>query len=115
MSSQTDNSIFLDFTNGAARLGGNEALYKKLLKSFVAGNYFEIISEKIQNNNLEAAAQAAHTIKGVSANLSLKRVNELSAELEQQLKSGGNYSETFSLLEEANKKTLELIEEITAE
>ena len=98
--------IYVDVAEGSGRVGGNAALYQRLLGSFVKGDYFGLIEKDIENGDLDAAAKSAHTLKGVAANLSLKEVNILAAQLEQELKNGLEYSATLEELKQANEITL---------
>ena len=98
--------MLIDVDDGTSRLGGNLALYKKLLQKFIDGNYTQAIETELAAGNMEAAVAAAHTIKGVAANLSLKRVNALALDLEQQLKNAQPYEETFTLLKAAAEDTV---------
>lgn len=85
-----DNAEFLPYINvaeGLSRLMGNKKLYARLLKSYLTNTDTTKISSLIAEGNTSAAAEAAHSVKGVSANLSIQQVYELSKELELQLKN----------------------------
>ncbi|MCI2068058.1 MAG: Hpt domain-containing protein [Bacilli bacterium] len=53
---------------------GNEALYVKFLKKFPMDASFPLIKPAFDKGDLEAAFEAAHTVKGVSGNLGLTRL-----------------------------------------
>ncbi|MDR1217958.1 MAG: Hpt domain-containing protein, partial [Oscillospiraceae bacterium] len=91
------------------RVGGNMGLYKKLLIRFVEANYTDSLAAEIESGNIEGAANMAHTIKGVSANLSLPEVNTVSAALESALKNGQPYDELCAKLKVASAATIERI------
>lgn len=104
-----DTSVYINAEDGAKRVGGNMGLYKKLLARFAEGNYIDQLASEIASGNMDGAAAAAHTIKGVAANLSLVKVNELSAALESAFKNGQPYDELFSELKAASAETIERI------
>ena len=112
MSDNGTGTVYIDVEDALKRVGGNKALYKKLLGRFVDGNYMEAIETALQSGDMEDSARQAHTLKGVSANLSLERVRELSVELEEKIKSGEDCGGVLSELKQAHGITLEKIAEI---
>ena len=112
MSSNETEAVYIDIEDALKRVGGNKALYKKLLGRFVDGNYIEAIETALQGGNPEDTAREAHTLKGVSANLSLEKVRALSIELEEKVKSGEDCSACLAELKQAYGITVEKIAEI---
>ena len=94
---------------GLARLGGNMALYKKLLVSFTANTYIGQIKEELSGGDLDTAQKTVHTLKGVSANLSLDKINRYSVALELNLKNSEPYTENIEFLENSINETLTAI------
>jgi two-component system sensor histidine kinase/response regulator len=77
----------VDIDEGLARVGGNKKLYLKLLNDF-AGNYqlnAAAIRTAILEQRIEEARRSAHTLKGVSGNISAKEVFALSEQVEKAL------------------------------
>lgn len=109
----TNNKEFIDIEDALKRVGGNEGLYKRLLGRFVDGDHLGPLENALQSGDFEESAHLAHTLKGVSANLSLIKVTTLSAELEQAIKNGNDYSLLLSNLKQAYGTTLEKISEIS--
>ena len=105
----SDISIYIDVEDGVKRVGGNTVLYKKLLQRFIDANYFEALENHFLSGDTDAAKDDAHTLKGLAANLSLVKVNQLSAAVEQQLKNGQDCSENMAELKEAVNNTVEAI------
>ena len=103
---------YIDISDALGRIGGNEGLYKKLLARFTEGNYLDAISEALEKGDAEEAARAAHTLKGVSANLSLIKIQALSLELEHALKEGADHSAPLEDLKQVFNVTLDKIAEI---
>ncbi|MFV8828975.1 ATP-binding protein [Alkalihalobacterium sp. APHAB7] len=80
---QENNEGIIDWEEAVHRLGGKYKILNKLLKDFRTENesIVQTIKEKIEKEQYEEARKIVHTIKGASANLSLKvlynRANEL--------------------------------------
>jgi len=104
---------YIDIDDAIKRVGGNRGLYIKLLGRFIDGNHMDTLESAIQSGNMEEAANLAHTLKGVSANLSLAKVTSISTDLEQALKSGNDHSAFFADLKLAYKTTADMIAEIS--
>ena len=102
----------INLDEGLGRLGGSMQLYKRLLVSFKDGNYLKDLEDQMENGDAAQASVAAHTLKGVSANLSLTRVNEITIEIEKQLKAGVLSMEYVPDLKEAFAKTAEEIDKL---
>ena len=113
MEISADVKEYIDVNDALNRIGGNEGLYKKLLTRFVEGNYLDAIYDAIQKGDAEEPARAAHTLKGVSANLSLVKIQSASLDLEHTLKEGADYSVKLDELKQVYSVTLDKIAEIT--
>ena len=103
---------YIDVDDALSRIGGNMSLYKKLLGRFVEGNLYDELEQTLQRGDVEESTRQAHSIKGVSANLSLAKIRSLSIELEQLLKDNADYSVCLAELKEAFTVTLEKISEL---
>jgi HPt (histidine-containing phosphotransfer) domain-containing protein len=60
-----------DYEGALERFVGNEALYRKFLVKFLDDKNFPGLKHSIEQNDLVAAFQYAHTLKGVVGNLGL--------------------------------------------
>lgn len=56
---------------GTARMMGNEVFYLRLLQRFPSDNNYALLRQALQNRDLDAAWKAAHTLKGLTGNLSI--------------------------------------------
>jgi len=99
-------SKYIDKESALKRVGGSEALYKKLLGKFVEGNYQAQLEALIAANDVPGATAQAHTIKGVAANLSLMEINAVALKLEQSLKNGEDTGTLVSDLRDATDATI---------
>ncbi len=79
----------LDLTLGLAQAGGRPALYHRLLQQFVAdqAGAGARIEAAIQAKRWEEAIRAAHTLKGVAAQIGAQMLHEQAARLEQALQA----------------------------
>jgi PAS domain S-box-containing protein len=83
-----DMIVGVDIDEGLSRVGGNKILYWKLLNDF-AENYRSFIPDiqrTIKEGKIEDTRRLAHTLKGVSGNISAKDVFSLSEQLEKALR-----------------------------
>ncbi len=74
----------ISYSEGIRRVKGNEKLYRDLVKKFIDANA-ELTAElkkNINKNEYTAMAGRAHNFKGVAANLGLKKIAVLAAELQ---------------------------------
>jgi len=99
-------NVIIDMDSGLQRVGGNAALFKRLLGKYADGGYLMKLEDHISSGQLSDAAVDAHTIKGVSANLSLIRVNAAALALELALKNGEDYSQKLSALRDAHNEAI---------
>jgi len=103
---------YIDSDDALKRIGGNEGLYKKLLARFVEGNYLDMLCNAVDSGDAEESVRMAHTLKGVSANLSLVKVKTISTELEQEIKNGADYSAKLDELKQVYDATVSKITDI---
>ena len=74
----------IDMANGLSRVGGNENLYRSLLKDFCR-EYSDAtgkIKESLVKEDKELGAHLAHTVKGVAGNLGARDLQAAGADLE---------------------------------
>lgn len=87
-SKDLENNDDFHLESALMRVNGNKKLLKKLLIEFAVKSktYCESLSRFIDQGQMDQAASLLHTIKGISGNLSLYRINSLTSDLERQLK-----------------------------
>jgi len=90
--------IGIDVEMGLKRVGNKEYLYIKLLKSFVSGTLYQSLQNSINAAYLEKIIAAAHSLKGVCANLAINELRQLASDIEKQAKNGSMEAveETFA-------------------
>ena len=99
--------------NDAIKRMMNESLIEALVVEFNTDTSYQLLKTSIANGNREDAFRAAHTLKGVAANLSLSKVQQVATELTEQLRSLENDAdpELVAKLDEVYELTYNAIEE----
>jgi len=107
MALMDENYPFIENINAVMeRLGGNEALLKRLLKKFHDAyiDTGKTLLTEIESSNQEESYRIVHTLKGVSANLGFGQLYRNAIALETRMKAG-NYD---SIQEETTVFIMEL-------
>jgi HPt (histidine-containing phosphotransfer) domain-containing protein len=99
---------YADVKEGLGRVVGSKDLYRRLLRSFKDGGQMDDLSAKLRKDDLDAIDQAAHKLKGTTANLGLKKLYEAAIEIEKSVKTG-KIPEDISGFEDAAEKTADVI------
>ena len=106
-----DSKEYMDADNALSRIGGNVALYKKLLIYYLDDNHIDALSNAIDSGNVEDASRLAHTIKGVCANLSLNKLRAVAIKLEACIKEGQDCADLLLELRQTFEETSKVIED----
>ncbi len=80
-------ALGVDIDGGLKRLGGNEALYTRLLGTFVKAIRGQGIDPDFDTSDYEDVKEKAHAIKGTSGNLSITPVFEAYTEIMNLLRA----------------------------
>lgn len=78
----------VDMNTVMSRFMGNETLYIKFLMRFVEDENFRNMQSMFQQGNLEEAFKAAHTLKGLIANLGLDGIMRSVTTITERLRNG---------------------------
>ena len=105
---------YVDAAEGIGRIGGNKALFLRLLDTFAKDASWDKLNSFLESGNLPEAAAAAHAIKGMTANLSMKALSAKAAELETVLKSGVTDDALLAEVGAARQATLDEVAQIKA-
>ena len=98
-----------DVDSGLTRCMNNEGFYLKLVEKSLGDNSFEKLNEAIDANDLDAAFEAAHALKGVMGNLALSPIYDRVVEITEFLRSRTEM-DYHDLLNQINSKKEELSE-----
>ncbi|MCI1723705.1 MAG: Hpt domain-containing protein [Lachnospiraceae bacterium] len=98
---------------GMNRFLQDKDLYVKCLKSFVTDESFARLSDDLKNREFKGAFEDAHTLKGVSANLSLTPMYEAICRVVEDLRNGPteNLDEDVKEFEKTHQKYLSIMED----
>ena len=91
----------------------SEDFYLRMVSMVVAEQSFADLKKAIEENDLDAAFQAAHALKGVTGNLSLTPLYNKVAEITELLraKTQMDYSELLNAILSEKEKLEKLIEQ----
>jgi two-component system, sensor histidine kinase and response regulator len=101
----------LDVRDGLSRVGGNQALYRKLLRQFVDGQAGAIAEagEALTAGDIARAERAAHTLKGVAGNIGAIRVQAAAGRLERSIRDRAPAAEVDAATREAREELDQLV------
>jgi len=102
----------IDVETGVKRLMNNEKLYFKLLKKFIDGNTIKDLFTSIETGGPENVRLAAHSLKGVTANLALPALNSIAARIEAMAKEQKPAKEMLDPLKRTVDATLKAVDEV---
>lgn len=80
-------ALGVDIDGGLQRLGGNKALYTRLLNTFVKAIKSQAVDPDFDTADYEDVKEKAHAIKGTSGNLSITPVFEAYTEIMNLLRA----------------------------
>ena len=100
-----------DVDTGLQRLMDNEEFYLKMVNVFLEEKNFNNLEEALKAGDLTQAFEAAHALKGVSANLSLTPFYNVIYELTELLRNGTqmDYSEYLDKIAQERQKLEDLV------
>ena len=78
----------IDTNDGIKRFNGNAELYEKCLLSFLNDNNYTQMCQSIKEQNVSSAFTAAHSLKGIAGNLSMKKLYDDIVPLVEELRAG---------------------------
>lgn len=78
----------IDVDDALARLMQNEGLLMRLLRAFLQDANFARLQEALAKGDISSAFTAAHTLKGVAGNLSMKDLFARVSEVVECLRGG---------------------------
>ena len=110
-----DSVIYIDFEEGVKRVMNNAKLYVKLLVKFKDDHSMNDLDSAMAAEDMGKAKAAAHTLKGLAANLSLTELWKQSLELETQIKSSSVNPNQITTLKNVYNQTLTEMDKVIAQ
>jgi HPt (histidine-containing phosphotransfer) domain-containing protein len=109
-----DDKVYVDEADGIKRVMNNAKLYVRLLTKFKNENNLNELNTQLGAGDLEKAQTAAHTIKGIAANLSLTALFQQCLEVETQIKNKAVDQGTVDTLNTVFTETLTEVDKVLA-
>jgi len=110
-----DEAVYVNVTEGSARVMNNIKLYVKLLGKFKNDNNLNDLEAALAAGDMVKAQNAAHTIKGVAANLAFSELFKQCLELETQIKNGAVNPAQIETVKTVFAATLQTIDKVITE
>ncbi|MDR0323531.1 MAG: Hpt domain-containing protein [Treponema sp.] len=107
--------IYVNVEEGTKRVMNNTKLYAKLLGKFKDDKSLTDVKNFLDAGDFEKAKAAAHTLKGLAANLSLIELFNQTLELETQIKAKSVNPGQFTAVENAYAQTLTETDKVIAQ
>ena len=102
----------INYTEGVKRFSGHEELYQKYLKKFVDGKEYSDFSSAMQQGRYDDAFRAAHTLKGITGNLSFDRFYDKLYNIVEMLRDGKDMSGAVTYFREVQSEFDVLLSEL---
>ena len=105
------NQFGADTKEGLARCLNDEEFYLELIPDALERNRYEEIERLLSENNLSAAFEASHALKGVLGNLALTPIYEPCSEMTELLRANTDrdYSELIKKVISERDRLAEMI------
>jgi HPt (histidine-containing phosphotransfer) domain-containing protein len=104
----------VDEADGLKRMMNNAKLYVRLLTKFRNENTLDELNALLVAGDLEKAQGAAHTMKGLAANLSFKALFGQCLAVESQIKAGAVDQGAVDVLNAVFAETLAEVDKVIA-
>lgn len=102
----------INISEGMERLKLDKATYESLLITFLNDNSFDLLCQSINEKDVSSSFLYAHSLKGLSSNLSLIKLTLLLSPIVETLKKGSfeNVEESMPEVKEAYQLIREIIQ-----
>ena len=101
----------VDVKDGMGRFVGKLDLFVKIFRKYDDDNNMDLLRDAMEAGNVDAAFNAAHTLKGVCGNLSMKKMFDVASEMTEFLreKDMDSARQMMPKLEEEHQKIKTLL------
>ena len=104
--------VYINVEDGKKRVMNNAKLYVKLLTKFKTDTNLNDLIASAGAQDWEKAQAAAHTIKGIAANLSLMELFNQSLDVETQVKAQSLKNESLESLKVCFAETINAVDKV---
>jgi len=109
------DAVYINEEEGKKRVMNNGKLYAKLLTKFKTDTNLNDLVTFAAAQDWEKAQGAAHTIKGIAANLSLTELFNQSLDVETQIKGKSLNPESLEKIKNCFAETLAHVDKVIAQ
>jgi HPt (histidine-containing phosphotransfer) domain-containing protein len=102
----------VNYDEGLGRFAGKVPLYEKYILKFLDDPSFSQLREAMERQDYEAAFQCAHTLKGVSGNLSFNVFYRHLSEFVELLRGGADIQAARAAFPALEREMARLLEQI---
>lgn len=110
------NSIGSNYEEVLGRFAGNKMLVEKFARKFIDDPSYQMLSGCMEKKDYQEAFRAAHTLKGVCANLGFTELFKVSSDMTEELRGGdpdvAKLPEMFEKITAEYKKTVDAINSV---
>lgn len=78
----------INYAEAMERFGGNEALFVRLVSKYANDPHFDALEAAMDSGDMAAAEREAHSLKGVTGNLSFTQLYHLATHITDALRGG---------------------------
>ena len=106
-----------DYESTMTRFVNNQAMYLRLLTMFFKDENLKLLGEALEASDYKKAFEAAHTLKGVTANMGLTPLFDKVCDIVEPLRAGDeqmNYMEKYQELLAEYERVRVLLEDLEA-
>ena len=98
----------VDTAEGLNRCMNMESFYFKMIKMGLANEYFDKLESELKNNDIAAAFESAHALKGVVGNLAIASIYKPLADITEKLraKESADYISLYAPVKELRDNLL---------
>lgn len=105
-------TIGIDYDEGVKRFSGNAEIYETFLLKFLDDATFEELDQAMQNRDYGTAFSAAHTLKGVTGNLSMNHLYEELVSFVEMLRSSTDLESAIAYYPTVKKTYQDLVSQL---
>ena len=110
------DAIGSDYEEVLGRFAGNKMLVGKFARKFIDDPSYQMLADSMEKQDYEEAFRAAHTLKGVCANLGFIQLFKVSSEVTEELRGGNPRVEKlpgmFDAISAEYRKTVDAIRKV---
>ena len=110
----TENRNIINIEEALKRVRGKHSILKKMLTLFLQSKEFTSFEDALTGEDYSRAAEVIHAIKGITGNLSMDLLFEISTQLMHQLRDGPPNPQLLDAYRDALIKTKAVVEDTIA-